>query len=82
MNKITVVQGMTGEYSDRVEWFVRAFADRGKAEAFCLELNSYVRGSVNWDHDIRYEFKHPLDPKCRIDYTGTDYTVFDVDFEA
>lgn len=82
MNKITVVMGTTGEYSDSTEWPVKAFADRGKAEAFCLLLNDLVRGSSEWDHEKSYEFKHPLDPKCRIDYTGTSYYVFDVDFEA
>ncbi len=79
--KITLVMGRTGEYSDRNEWFVRAFADEAKAIEFCKELNSYVIGSSDWDYDTKKEFEHPLDPKCKIDYTGTDYTVFDIDFD-
>lgn len=71
-----VVQGNSGEYSDRCEWVVRVFMNEEKAKAFTESLLDFVRGSQTWSHEKRYNFKHPLDSDCRIDYTGCDYTYY------
>jgi hypothetical protein len=38
MDKIYVVVGTCGQYSDRQEWCARAFAEKAEADAFCLWL--------------------------------------------
>ncbi len=74
MRKCYIVQGDTGEYSDRTDWTVRVFLSEEKARAFTEALLEHVRGSSEWDSEKQHAFEHPLDPKCRMQYTGTDYT--------
>lgn len=82
MRKIWVIFGTTGEYSDRTEWMVRAFADEAKAKEFCNRLLDTVRGSRQWSHEKRWHFKSELDPDLtHIDYTGADYFIGHVDLE-
>lgn len=68
-----LVQGVCGQYSDKITWVVRAFRDRGSAETFakaCEEAASLWNSTVvdppaNWSL---------LDPNMRVDYP-TNYHV-------
>lgn len=85
MAKVYVVEGTTGEYEDRNDWFVKAFLNEEKASGFaraCNEAYAYLvstrpEGSLRWDD----ERKHPLDPYFMEDYTGTSYTYLTIDLE-
>lgn len=86
--KIYVVEGHTGEYSDRNDWPVKAFVHEPAAQAFvdaCTKeilpyniKNKY--DAVNWER-IR-NAKSPLDPNLQIDYTGTHYDYYEVELET
>ncbi len=86
---IWVVMGTTGEYSDRNEWPVVAFADKAKAEARIIacteEANKRYANSQVPDDDngwSSYNTKdNPLDPHMKIDYTGTSYFHYEVEVE-
>lgn len=82
MNKVYVVMGSTGEYSDRNEWPVKAFLNKDKA--LQLEHNALMSA-----HDIQKKRKdkyddvdpgvNPYDPNMRMSCTGTDYYIMEVD---
>lgn len=81
-----VVMGTTGEYSDRSEWPVRAFATEAGADAFVSELDEWLRvhrvhmdqrGELPNYHD-RGLLAPELDPKFECDYTGTSYWIMTV----
>lgn len=95
--RIYVVMGTTGEYSDRTEWAVRAFLseDRAKEEVSALEdqvlpLNEmrangtyYDNEPYDWDERKAWlESAVPLDPKVAVSYTGTHYYYLDVEIGA
>jgi hypothetical protein len=85
--KIYVVSGSTGEYSDRTDWMVRAYADEETAKAIVLEYTTKAKEIevrcrlpkddpqyINKYQGWRPEFKWPHpDPGFQMDYTGTDY---------
>ena len=92
--KIWIVQGSTGEYSDRTEWAVCAYKSEGKAQARVLELEALISsftgrkqdGPDEWfDSDKRVECmrEHPHgDPHYQEYYTscsGTAYTCYPVE---
>lgn len=70
-----VVMGMTGEYSDRHEWPVRAFIDLVDAETLVVKASARAR-------EIEIKKTNPrvseFDPQFRMDYTGTDYYIMEV----
>jgi hypothetical protein len=85
--KLWVVVGGTGEYSDRFEWFVCAYWDESTAQAHADEAMLAARdiqaqfGRYE-THGARFDAlaaANPWDPRLRMDYTGTDYHVDDVE---
>lgn len=48
---IFAVEGHTGEYSDRSEWIVAAFASRERADAFLLECENFAIDNHLFRHD-------------------------------
>lgn len=74
-----VVWGTTGEYSDRSEWQVAAYTNKGQAEAHAAKLNELVAPikDTYWSGEGR-RFKTEYDPKFSMDYTGTKYGVVEL----
>ncbi len=91
MAKCFVVQGCTGEYSDRSEWSAAVLLSREQADAYCERLNQWCRdnrvhGSQEnaglADSASRVAMKCPLDVSFTADYTGTEYVVVEVPLVA
>lgn len=87
MENIYIVWGQTGKYSDRQEWFVRAFALEEEAvdlvkrlSAWCDEHQVGENNKVIAGYDIRHSLKNTEDPGFICDYTGTCYGVSQVPF--
>lgn len=81
--KIYIVEGNTGEYSDRVNWLVKAFKTTEKAEAYrdmlhskLLELKLYER-KIDRNVKIMQEY----DEQFQCDYTGSEYTILTVEMD-
>jgi len=87
MKKIWIVEGRTGEYSDRSEWQVCAFYDENKAKEFVEELSDLARltyvAAGGDAHEDTEEFKalQALDAKAGMDYTGTSYRAYAVEIK-
>jgi hypothetical protein len=89
MDTIYLVTARTGEYSDRHEWPVRAFADGKEARVFAASLIKWARansvhtsqegGMPDYHDREKIGDKCPAGP-CGIDYTGIDWTVTEVPF--
>ena len=89
MNKIWIVEGSTGEYSDHCYWQVFAFTTEEKALSYTNKLNDWCKehrclsGDENScrrgdfeDTDFLDEENQnlcPLDKDFKVDYTGTRY---------
>lgn len=80
---VYVLFGVTGEYSDRSEWCVRAYEDKEVAEAESARLNAIATdifkshhkyGGAGRDQAIA-ERLTPHDANAGMDYTGTHYSV-------
>ena len=56
MDKIFVVQGSTGEYSDRLDWIVKAFRTKEEADKFQQDITDVVEQAWKYlkDNDIDY----------------------------
>ncbi len=84
--KIWIVEGRTGEYSDRTDWQVCAFRDEAKAKELAIELKKLASATLvateniwDWeDSEIGKVWKEK-DPQAALDYTGTDYTAYELD---
>lgn len=85
MKTIFIVVGTTGEYADAHSWNVRAFTELTKAQV-------YARGCEEYANDVQLKYpyfsrgdarkeaiKKSPDPRCQIDYTGTEYTIETLD---
>jgi len=88
--KVYIVWGDTGVYDDRSIWIAKIFKNKTKAESFRLECQKYADYMMEDIPDEqgltmpRYyaeEYNGP-DERFRIDYTGTDYTVFEDEVEV
>lgn len=84
MLEIYLVYGETGEYNDRQDWNVKAFADKIKAEEFKTQLNAWCEfKKCTPKHDTRKEnLKCPFDPNFYCDWPGTEYSVETVPYEG
>lgn len=87
--RIYVVQGSTGEYSDRNEWPVRAFKSEAKAKAMVVSLEEAARpfNDPGFDRFERAaEWKAAMaeagDPGASLDYTGVHYSYYWVVLEC
>jgi hypothetical protein len=76
--KIYIVEGTTGEYSDRQDWTVCAYRSEKKAEDHVR--NAMLRAKeIEKSREDQYHVAagvNEFDPDMRMDYTGTEhYTV-------
>lgn len=88
---VWILQGSTGEYSDRVDWIVRAYKDKEQATRDCSKANDQAEQYYKMvlETDLRYPTSEAdyaeearlrkeilvVDPDARFDYTGTTYWV-------
>lgn len=76
---IYIVMGTTGEFSDRSEWLVAAYASKEMAERHALLCAQWVEQNVNRTDSAKFYAKdhaNPYDPNMRVDfYTGVDWFV-------
>jgi len=90
--KIWMVGGTTGEYSDRTEWVVDAWRSEAEAQARVGELKRLMQeigfpNSSVWDHlssaeqEKRYDEMKKHDPAFRNDYTGTEYYICELELK-
>lgn len=82
---VYMVVGWTGEYSDRVDWPVRAFLSQANAERHRQAASEWARAYKqrwgNLDHTEAAKADRrtcPHDAKFTMDrYTGTDYEIWE-----
>jgi len=86
MSKIYIVCGITGEYSDRSEWNVKAFTTVEKSSNYLEKLVTTYRSIDTTDYGYKRgnseeleEVMLPLDPNFYEDYTGTSYYISEVE---
>ena len=77
--KIHVVMGTTGEYSDRIEWPVAAYADEAMARAHVVVASAEARKLYKASQGEGVELGTAADPNRVIDYTGASYDIIEVD---
>lgn len=86
---IYIVEGNTGEYSDRCNWLVKAFTCQQKAEEFRDFLSSKLkeleldrRDTVNWkERKAKGEEMKKHDPNFYTDYTSSHYCLLNVEMD-
>lgn len=84
MDKLFVVIGTTGEYSDRSEWLVRAFKREADARTYVEALQDRRKQlpQRDWENDLAIEAAmREFDPQYSEDYTGTSWFVRSVDYD-
>jgi len=81
MQKVYVVTGSTGEWSDRSEWTVKAFTTEEAVKSFVDEATKIaneqflmVYPTDESEPDYDYDPVSALDPFFSMDYTGTSYS--------
>lgn len=86
MERIWIVMGSTGEYSDRREWPVIAFTSEDAAKERIAALDVRMQQipqewrDDRWEHEVKIkEHMAPLDPNFSMDYTGTSYFFYEVE---
>lgn len=86
--KIYIVFGQTGEFSDFREWPVKAFKTKIKARKLHRKLNTIAkngkgaRHAFAWTDRLRTKLGEAGDLDAQVDYTGTEYKVCELEFEA
>lgn len=73
--KIWIVEGTTGEYSDRTDWMVCAYTSQEKAEEHASKA-VHRAVEIQKARPSRYDSPkgvNEFDPDMRMDYTGTEY---------
>jgi hypothetical protein len=94
VNVLYLVVGKTGEYEDRVLWYVAAYTDKSKAEIHARNAMARARELDHWacphcgegwsHHDPEWgisDCAYPIneyDPDMSLSYTGADYEVAEV----
>ena len=93
MNKIYTVTGHTGEYSDYTVWKVKVFKSKDKANKLKNKLDEiYFRHRESFENNEMMYFDRSAserlkkeiltyDPFFHLDYTGTYYTVDELEFD-
>lgn len=72
MDKIYIVSGTTGEYSDRSDWEVAAYYDKDQADLHAAKANEHAYKA----RDYGAKMENPFDPNMEGDpFTGTKYAV-------
>lgn len=80
--KIWVVYGETGEYSDHSEWTVAAYTSEADAKAHADAATKWY--GENGGKELRRYLgtpaqANPHDPSMQIDYTGTEWNIYPVE---
>ena len=81
--KVYVVMGSTGEYSDRSEWPVVAFMDEEKAKQRVIDAERKAK-ELEVTRKDRYRIEkgaNEFDAEMQMDYTGTSYFYYTVGLE-
>lgn len=79
MTTIYIVEGSTGEYSDRREWPVMAYRNEEQAKAHVLKAQEWAN-QQRYDHGrVREDPRNPHDPGFQLDYTGTTYYYYAIE---
>jgi hypothetical protein len=83
LKTIYIVEGTTGECSDRREWQIRAFLSKKKANAL-QALASKRAKELFTEYDKYYHIPrgaNEFDPEMRADYTGVRYVVYSLELD-
>lgn len=85
MERIWIVMGSTGEYSDRTEWPVLAFTSEADARVHIAALDVRMQQMPQDWKDNRWDYNDeiaahmaPLDPGFSLNYSGTSYFCYEV----
>lgn len=77
MEKLYVVTGTTGEYSDRMIWIAKIFSEESEAKRYVDFMNKELEGSddmIYKEREMIVERLKEFDSKLwHIDYTGAEY---------
>jgi hypothetical protein len=79
--KIYIVEGTTGDYSDRTDWVVCAFRSKKKAEDLAHKAMRRAK-EIQISRPSRYDApkgENEFDAKMQMDYTGTEYYIVECD---
>ncbi len=92
MRTIYIIQGNTGEYSDRCDWLVKGYVNAIKAASVCDDLNKKLEkfglrssGKVTLTNEQRnknIELMKAADDQFMCDYTGSYYCLLTVEVEG
>lgn len=85
-NPIFLIEGHTGEYSDKSQWAVRAFTRRDDAKKFIERLEAKMKTlgfdskESRWSeaHQAKITEMRKLDLNFDYDYTGTYYYITEI----
>jgi len=63
MNYVYVVQGTTGQYSDRFDWIVKAFRTKEEADKFQQDITDVIEQLWKFSkkHDVDYYYFSDID---------------------
>ncbi len=91
MKTIYIVCGTSGEYSDRTDWVVKAFASEARAKEFCALLQATIERIQSAIRDraktfaeeraLEEEMKR-LDPKIESFWYDTTYSVAPLELDG
>lgn len=83
LTRVYVVYGHTGEYSDHIRWPVLGFTSEKKAQQLVVNASEQAR-VIEAGRESKYsepEGTNLFDPDMRMDYTGTHYSIDEIDVE-
>lgn len=81
MERVYLLRGFSGEYSDRSDWVVACYLDRAEAESHLERLLELLGPPMTpLEYDEREELQarihaSGLDNSCQIQYTGSRYGI-------
>ena len=84
MAKIWVVFGETGEYEDRRDWSVKAFASKRRAYALVKRLEKKLQDleiSAYRCNEDQEEAMRKVDPGFTCSFPGVEYGAYSLDFD-
>lgn len=89
MVKAYVVAGFTGAWEDAIDWSVRAFVSKEKAQKFVDDANQWLKDNgfyriekgdkKLWNVD--YHPECPFDKNLCVDFNGTSYSMEEIDLD-
>lgn len=77
--KVYIVRGHTGCYDDKYDWIAHAFISKERAEDTMAGLDTLVLNSDRLSSEdqgkLQEYIQENFDIQCSVDYTGTYYTL-------